>query len=180
LVKGQLNEKDDLNHPPENEEYFETQLIDDMILVQNFIFEQVKEEQKNGIIEGQNYNSKDLFPSLNDANPARQRKEAHGRNIKEETQKSYMMQKQQQYNRPINDYFYQKPTFEVNDKEKIWNNYLETMYVASSVSSSVAFLPRHRVPSQQLPNNNDPTTQVFLSATWGKCAWDIQVPNEGV
>jgi len=94
-VKGQLNEKDELHHPAENEGYYETQLIDDMILVQNFIFEQVKEEQM---------------------------------------QKSYMMQKQQQYNQPINDYFYQKPTFEVNNKEKVWNNYLETIYVSSSVN----------------------------------------------
>ncbi len=105
-----------------------------MILVQNFIFEQVKEEQKGGFIQGQNYNSKDMFPSLEENTWHRSRKEPTGRNIKEETQKPFMMQKKEQYNRPINDYFYQKPTFEVNDKEKIWNNYLETIYVASSVS----------------------------------------------
>ena len=133
-MKGQLNEKDELHHPAENEEYYETQLIDDMILVQNFIFEQVKEEQMNGIIDGKDYNSREMFPALEEVGYSQQRKGPHGRNIKEETQKSYMMQKQQQYNQPINDYFYQKPTFEVNNKEKVWNNYLETIYVSSSVN----------------------------------------------
>ncbi len=134
-MKGQLNDKDGLHHPTENEGYFETHLIDDMILVQNYIYNNLKQEQSNAIIDGVNFNDREMFPSLDQSlgSNMKGRKNAGGRNIKEESLKSHTLQKESQYKRPVNEYFFQRPTFEISDKEKIWDSYLDNMYVTSSV-----------------------------------------------
>ena len=106
-----------------------------MILVQNYIYESVQKERSAGKYQNIDLSSFDMFPTLNSVadNSLNIKESKHVRNIIEETNRHQHAEKEKLYSQPINEYFYQKPTYEITDKEKIWNNYFDTLYVTTSV-----------------------------------------------
>lgn len=114
-----------------DEEFNELQVINDMVLVQRFIFEHIEEESKANSYGKMTINNNTEFPSLSIENNS---KKSRSRNILIEMNKEKEIKKKKLYNESIQTYFYQEPIIDLpQNTDKNWNKFYGELAFVSSV-----------------------------------------------
>lgn len=133
LVKTEINDsktsKDDFSY---DEKFNQFVVMQDVYKVQDFISRTIQNQKKSNTFNNMYIDDKDEFPDLGcDGEWEKPRT----RDLIYEANKAKHKKKRKNLNKPITDYFHQKPTLQVNDnKDSSWKYYYEDINMITSVS----------------------------------------------